>query len=191
MRRVVKIGGSLLLRQDLPSQLNNWFSRQRPAENIVIIGGGELIDAIRKLDKLRPGNPVEVHWRCVKLLQTTFQIMCDWFPSWESVRTEEAFQRGVNFGFSSGKPTLIEVSAFYRKGDESGLPLDWRTTTDAIAAALAIKSKANEVVLLKSCSVDPGLSVNEMAASGIVDEAMPMVADQIAKLRVEQLPLTT
>ena len=117
MRRVVKVGGSLLLRENLPSESRSWFAAQRPAENIVIVGGGELINAIRKLDALRESSPAEVHWRCVGLLSTTFQIVCDWFPDWEHVSTAEAFQRGVDFGFCSGKPTLVDVNSFYQRSD--------------------------------------------------------------------------
>ncbi len=189
MRRVVKVGGSLLSRKELPAQLRDWFEQQRPAENIVIVGGGELIDAIRNLDSLRPGDASDVHWRCVDLLRTTFEVFCDWFPDWDHVRSDEEFQRGVDFGFSSGKPTIVEVGAFYQRGDDSGLPLDWRTTTDSIAAVLGIRSKADEVVLLKSCDLDPDLCVSEMIADGITDEALGIVADKLAKLRVEKLPL--
>ena len=187
MRRVVKVGGSLLLRQDLPGALADWFERQRPAENIVIVGGGELIDAIRHLDAIRPGESSEVHWRCVDLLTITYQTLCDWFPHWEHVSNVESFERRVNFGFSSGKPTLVDVKAFYRRGDPSGLPLDWRTTTDAIAAVLGIKAIADEVVLLKSCDVSSSADIHDLASEGVVDDALPLVAAQVRSIRVEKL----
>lgn len=187
MRRVIKIGGSLLLRDDLPSALQGWLVEQRPAENIVIVGGGELIDAIRRLDALRPSESSDVHWRCVRLLETTYRIACDWFPKWDHVDSFAAFQRGVNFGFSSGKPTLVEVSSFYRANGKHDLPLDWRTTTDAIAALLAIKSSADEVVLLKSCDVDTSRSIADLATAGIVDQAIPLISDQLKSVRIEKL----
>ena len=188
MRRVVKVGGSLLLRKDLPEALNAWFEEQKPAENIVMVGGGELIDAIRRLDELRPSSPTDVHWRCVKLLRTTYCILCDWFPEWEHVDRCEVFSRGVNFGFSCSKPTLLDVNCFYKRGDGADLPVDWRTTTDSIAALLGVRASANEVVLLKSCDVDRTLNVNQLATAGIVDEALPIIASEAPSLRVERLP---
>ena len=51
-RRVIKLGGSLLLRNSLRRDVLNWLSNQPPAKNIVIVGGGKIIDAVRDLDAL-------------------------------------------------------------------------------------------------------------------------------------------
>lgn len=190
MRRVIKVGGSLLLQANLVSALNEWLSKQSPAENLVIFGGGELIDAIRHLDQVHPGNPMETHWTCVGLLDVTFHLATQWFD-WNLVRSSADFQRGVDQGFTGDRPTLIRVSAFYHReariAAERRLPLDWTTTTDSIAALLALQSKADEVILLKSCDVDQAKSIQDLAESGVVDMALPRIASQISELRAEKL----
>ena len=103
MRRVVKIGGSLLTRQDLPSALPGWIAQQPPAETLCIVGGGAVIDAVRRLDEIHPGDPVTIHWMCVDLLQTTFQTVASWFD-WPTVvrrfEMREAIQRGFSISIS-------------------------------------------------------------------------------------------
>ena len=61
-RRVVKLGGSLLDRQDLqvclPQRISQWdSSRDTTADIFIVVGGGELVDAVRRHDKFEPGDP--------------------------------------------------------------------------------------------------------------------------------------
>ncbi|NND96052.1 MAG: hypothetical protein HKN47_01845 [Pirellulaceae bacterium] len=187
MRRVVKVGGSLLTQPDLVATLTRWFLEQPIAENVVIVGGGGLIDAIRRLDAVRPGDPAEVHWRCVDLLQATSRTFHDWFSSWEFIETADQLQRRQRDGFSQTQPTLVDVISFYRRGGDDHLPEDWRTTTDAIAALLATRIDADELVLLKACDVDKNTSIEHLVATGIVDEAIEDVMNCSIRLRVEKL----
>jgi len=189
MRRVIKIGGSLLARPDLKPSLDGWLASQPPAENICIVGGGELIDAMRRLDEFHPGQPESIHWMCVDLLRTTFRLVATWFH-WPTIEDSGQLRAQIATGFRDDVPTLIEVSTFYhRQRPTDRLPHDWRTTTDAIAAYLAAEIDADELVLLKSCAVDPQLSFEELAARGIVDEAFPEIAESISRVRIELVEL--
>lgn len=189
MRRVIKVGGSLLQRSDLRDSLQRWLARQRQAESLVIIGGGELVDVMRRLDAIHDVDPVEMHWICVELLETTLRLFAQRFD-WPRIVTAEALRHASEAGFAVDTPTLISVSAFYsRQRDAEGvdLPCDWRTTTDAIAALLAHRVGAEELVLLKSCEVDRSASPEQLARAGIVDEAFPHVAPRVPTVRVERL----
>lgn len=189
MRRVVKIGGSLLRRDDLVPTLTRWFVQQQPAENLVVVGGGAVVDAIRELDEIRPGDPVETHWLCVSLLDVTLRRMASWFP-WPVVTTPEELRRGLSTGFATATPTLVGVGAFYgpeAEGASDVLPTGWETTTDSIAAWLALQVDAGELVILKSCDVNSDWSPEQLSAAGIVDEAFPGIARRIDFLRVERL----
>lgn len=187
MRRVVKLGGSLLIRDDVVERLRRWYAAQPEAETLLIVGGGELINAIRHLDRVHPGEPAEVHWRCVDLLQVTFELVREWFPGWGSITGAEAFDRQCREGFALDRPTLVSVRAFYRRGAGAGLPEDWSTTTDAISAYLARRTSADELVLLKSCEVDSAAGLRELAARGIVDPAFPAAAKGVPRVSVRKL----
>lgn len=190
MRRVIKVGGSLLLRSDLTTAIHHWLSQQSQAESLVIVGGGEMIDAMRNLDQVRDVDPTEMHWICVDLLETTFRLFSQWFD-WPCVATTAELQVAIDTGFSVESPTLVSVSSFYHRqlGCTHGvdIPCDWRTTTDTIAALLAVRSDADELVLLKSCDVAPNESPKQLADDGVVDEAFPIVAPLVKSIRVEKL----
>lgn len=187
MRRVVKIGGSLLERDDLPRALTNWLAVQSVAETLMVVGGGGLVDAIRRLDRGHAGDDVETHWLCVELLDVTFRIASTWFDQWHRIGSAEELTGAIDRGFSSDAPTLVAVGSFYRQGDDARIPTDWRTTADTIAAVLATLVDADELVLLKSCDVSAVATIDEMVTAGIIDEALPMIAGKLKRLRVEKL----
>ncbi|MDA8743183.1 hypothetical protein N9N28_01005 [Rubripirellula amarantea] len=186
MIRVVKVGGSLLLNPMLVDTLQDWIGCQEPATNVLIFGGGKVIDAIRELDTVHSLDPVATHWHCIDLLDAMFQVVSDWFPAWEAIRSPEMLQ-DLSEQNSAAATRLVRVGAFYRPGDDSRLPQDWRTTTDSIAAHLAIRLNADELVLLKSCDIPNEFTAASLAATGIVDAAFPLIAQHVARIRLERL----
>lgn len=198
-RRVLKIGGSLLTCQDLPTRLDAWVDQQPSAETIAIVGGGELVDAMRHLDAINAMDPEWLHWRCVDLLRVTF----DWFagrvPHWRIVGSKEefasAFDARPDVELQAERRCLVAVQCFYERNHGNRdteanvpkLPISWATTTDAIAALLSIRLNADELVLFKSCSVDTSRTLAELASDGIVDEAFPMFSDQVPPIRFVNL----
>ena len=191
MRRVVKVGGSLLERIDLQVALLSWLERQETRETLIVTGGGRLVDAIRDLDAIRPGDVRQTHWLCVELLDVTFRLMSSWFD-WPILTTWQELQHGMTHGFATDRPTLVAVRSFYHPdfgGDSTNLalPCNWQTTTDSIAGLLALQTGADELVLLKSCQIDPRLSLRQLAERGIVDAAFPVIAHGIASVRLDGL----
>ncbi len=81
MTRVVKLGGSLLEWSDLRAAFFKWLDNQPPAVNLIVTGGGETVEAVRRLDKVHTLDPSSVHWHCIDLMMTTgriaSQILCD------------------------------------------------------------------------------------------------------------------
>ncbi|MEO1616106.1 MAG: hypothetical protein AAFV88_09670 [Planctomycetota bacterium] len=193
-KRVLKVGGSLLTCEDLPQRLDRWLASEPNAETIAIVGGGELIDAMRTLDSIQPIASADLHWQCVDLLQITFQWLGTRLSGWQILSQQMEFHalqdRWRQEQTIEGR-TLMAVASFYSRRlvaeDNSGLmpklPMTWATTTDAIAGSLAIAAQADELVLVKSCHVDPGQSLAELASQGVIDEAMPGLADQLPPVR--------
>lgn len=191
MHRVIKIGGSLLARRDLRASMLGWLSRQPRAQRTsIIVGGGEVIEAMRQIDAIHHLETAEMHWRCVRLLRATFEIANELFPEWDVVATPQHFQAYLQ-GSSNGSPTLIAVDAFFVPGAEPELPPSWQTTTDAIAAHLCQRLTAEELVLLKSCEVPETADLDALVQADIVDEAIGGLAPHLPSLRVEKLPPAT
>ncbi|WP_404309942.1 protein kinase [Neorhodopirellula lusitana] len=171
--RVLKIGGSLLERPTLLDDLAKWNGEAKwngdgeivPDVTIAIVGGGQMIEAMRCWDRLRPGDPVEVHWRCIEMLRFSFEAIRDAMrshPGWkgfESIETAEHWNRFLGSLHADGLQTgglqtgglqtrgkrfvLLSVPAAYHRqlsgasSESLPLPEDWRTTSDAIAIGLA------------------------------------------------------
>ena len=191
-RRVIKLGGSLLQSDNLKRRLREWISsqsnrRDSNTETLVVVGGGQLVDAIRRSDKTQPREPEVVHWQCVDLLESTHKIVRSMFPDWKVIDSPDEFENGMKMGFDGRVPTLVSVSSFYRRDTSCSLPTDWRTTSDSIAAYLSQITKSDELVLLKSCEVDPESTLKGLSEAGIVDQALPAFESVLRKIRAVRL----
>jgi len=210
--RIIKIGGSLLLRPHLLADLQNWRRRFEVEGDttIAIIGGGQMIEAVRLWDRLRPGLPATVHWRCVEMLRHSYDCLREAIQvdaSWDQCRSLDSASQWQDYLSSlSGTPpdnrrgrpefVLLNVPAFYTPTSSGAsavrLPEDWRTTTDAIAIWLAhqVSSKRGlnvECVLLKSCEISPDWSLASLVEEGAIDTACSLFADLTIDLRVQRL----
>lgn len=188
-RRVIKVGGSCLDNPRLVPLLTAWIGEQTAAENWIIVGGGASIDAMRDL-AARFALPEEsMHWRCVRMLRATFEILSELFPRWQSLTTSDEFAKRASQIPSEGE-LLVAVDTFYAQELTlaNALPVGWATTTDSIAAFLARQIGASELVLLKSCSAEMlAQDVQTLSRQGIVDDAFPGALPSGVFLRIETL----
>ncbi len=194
-RRVVKVGGSCLENPQLTSLLTDWFNHQTPAENWIIVGGGECIEAMRTLSRLYNLGQSEMHWRCIRLLDATWEILAELFPRWIPIQSPEIF-RQTQLRQPQAATYIVRVQSFYSRPNEqqthpnsdwsSRIPVGWETTTDSIAAFLSGLVGASELVLIKSCAI-PSHSPVELQRLGIVDEAFPSILPETTKLRLVKL----
>ncbi len=67
-RTVFKLGGSLLHQPDWPSRLASWLRAQPPGDYFGIVGGGEVVEGLRDLDRVHSLSESRMHWRCVRAL---------------------------------------------------------------------------------------------------------------------------
>jgi len=232
---VVKLGGSLLSQPRWPEWLELWLGQQPPAAYLLIVGGGQAIDAMRHLDQTHTLDTAAMHWRCIRLLDATFEVAAellrrperrfDWQlidsadqligvlspPRASTGPAPESESPGAaiwNSGSTTERPhdaltrpcSLVRVASFYRppatrrlpacpcgtgyrgseleqlgSPDTSGIPEDWRTTTDCLALHLAQLLAARRVVLLKSCPVGHLSGVQQAVSEGIIDPAVPLL----------------
>lgn len=187
-RRVIKVGGSLFSSASFVEAMDRWLARQSPAENLIVIGGGEAVEAMRELSQQFPLDGTAMHWRCIRLLRATYEVAAELFGHWQRIDDRDAFDA---LAAEPPQPShwLVAVDAFYSRETaiDSGLPESWATTSDALAALLARATRADELVLLKSCDVDPAADVEVLAAAGVVDEALATALPCGINLRIEQL----
>jgi aspartokinase-like uncharacterized kinase len=178
---VIKLGGSLLGLPDLPARLRNIradFSRPR---SVLLCGGGETVEQIRRWDRAYGLGEEASHWIALRALTINALVLERAAPLVEHVESSGSFEAV----WSSGKVPLYDAHAFIRDVDESApdpLPRRWRVTSDSIAARMAAALGAGEVVLLKSVTAPEGITIAEAARQGIVDAHFPIAAEGIARV---------
>ncbi|MEM8734401.1 MAG: hypothetical protein AAGG44_09280 [Planctomycetota bacterium] len=191
------MGGSLLDMADIGEHFCGWLATQEPAQNWVIVGGGDAVEAMRTLDRVHQFPKDKVHWWCVDLLSTTAKVASHLLtiPLISTPGDLQAALGGLvpSSGSSLAQSYVIDVSTFYspERGNlvtrpESvgdSLPEDWSTTTDSIAAYFATVIGGTELVLLKSTSVS-AMDIQKWSRDGIVDDYFPQAADGIESVRI-------
>ncbi len=191
---VVKLGGSILHRTDGIAHFQNWLAKQTAQRLFLIVGGGEIIEALRDLNSKYQLDEVEMHWRCIRLLDATFEIVKEIFPQAIAIDCVASWLSG-NFhsDCSNSFSTilyLVRVGGFYfRESREcrDALPENWETTSDSLALFLARLLGIDQVVLLKSCVIDDSKSIQDLARDGIIDEACWKLCGDNIQLRIETI----
>ena len=178
--RVLKLGGSLLLLPDWPERLTAWLDTHPAPLNLLLVGGGQIVNAVRELHARHDFPAAFSHWLCIDLLSATARIADQLLPALPLLATPAELQQVVRAGriddgldiADISRPTqllsrtyIVDVACFYRRpatwsaqggiADDSlsgvcPLPQNWDTTSDALAAWLASLVGAAELVLFKS-----------------------------------------
>lgn len=186
-RHVLKLGGSLLNCADLVLRLRQWLARQEPAERLLIVGGGELAESIRRADRLHNLGDVTSHWLAVRTMAIYAELLKAMLPEsrWcASVRSllEQA-----------ASPGLVIVDPWIFLHDEepklsaAPLPTSWDVTSDSIAARLAALVGAKELTLFKSTLPATGYTIDKAAESGYVDRFFPRAVERLTRVRAVNL----
>jgi aspartokinase-like uncharacterized kinase len=151
---VVKVGGSLYDHPRLGAKLRVYLSTFAPAEVLLVPGGGDVVEAVRKLDTLHGLGQEFSHELALMGMELTGRFLLHLL----------------------GKVTDSTVRVFApHELNPNDLPHTWETTSDSIAARVALVRRAEQLVLLKSVDVPPGTPWEAAAARGWVDRQFPRV----------------
>ena len=183
-RVVIKIGGATLFHPDgFKAELSALSGQYASAQVWVIVGGGELVEAMRTVHQLVPElNEEEMHWRCVELLDHTWSITKEIFPMGISIANREELLRASEPRDVAGF-FLVRVQSFYERESYELLPSswqpksNWRTTTDSLAWLLSRIIGADRVILVKQCECDPSLTLPQASELSVIDQELPRLID--------------
>ena len=186
MIRVIKVGGSLFDMPALPERLRRWLASQPRAHNVLVAGGGKLVEQVRTWNSSQPIDEIAAHWMCVDLLTVTAHMLHAWLPEIPLIENDGLLcQRVGEVGATIFGP------ASWMRHSEPGLPgvwlpSSWETTSDAIAGRLATALRADEFVLLKSVLPrgSAGLELSALAATGYIDSVLALMAPELPPTRL-------
>lgn len=159
MISVIKLGGSLLDLPDLDARWNQFLEvEQLHGIVLLIVGGGNIVEAIRFYDSIHSLDSVQSHWLCVDLMNSTAALLSlllkDVAVIHQANQLDSWLQDHGNLDGQHGSrchSAIIAPSAFYSRELRSDqLPQSWDTTSDSISALLARIVGAKQLILLKS-----------------------------------------
>ncbi len=176
-RTVVKFGGSLLHSPVWATRLLPWLNQQPAGKYFFIVGGGLLIDALRDLDECHGLSQVEMHWRCIRLLDATYEIVAELMPGVETIESAEQLHTAIEMPIEENETRvhLVRIASYYnpesdgKASTELKLEYGWNTTSDSLALLLASRIGAQRCVLLKSCDVKHLKSLQQAVDEEVVD----------------------
>jgi dihydroneopterin aldolase len=181
--RIIKLGGSLLELPDVRSRFEDWLGRREETWNLVIVGGGKLVDAIRRYDQVHALAATAAHSLAIGAMGLSAELFAQLMPKLLLVRGHTD-PRSIIY---SGRTIIFEVRQFLDQLEPKlpgrRLPENWTVTSDSIAARIACVVSAAELVLLKSCDLPEGAAHEELAASNHVDPHFPEAVSGIPYVR--------
>jgi aspartokinase-like uncharacterized kinase len=189
--RVVKIGGSVLDDSALAVSLRAWFAGQAPSLNLIVVGGGRFADAVRYYDQQQVLGE-NAHWLAIKAMGLAADLLCSICPEFGAPRswadaTSICHARASEVAVDS-ELVLIDALDFVIAQEtpcKMPLPRSWDVTSDSIAALVAQRAKADELVLLKSTL--PDRTLPEGGLSSFVDAAFVDYLAGIPRIRAVNL----
>ena len=183
--RVIKLGGSLLDYAALAGKLRMWLARQPPATDVLIVGGGKAVEALRQLDAEMPLGDETAH----DLAMAAMSLSAAWAAQrFGEMRLARDLQEIAAEGTAANRTCwLLDTYRFASELPADRLPRSWDVTSDSIAARVAEALGAFELVLLKSALPPEPCELESLAAGGYVDRYFPIAACEVARIRAVNL----
>ena len=163
---VIKIGGSLLGSPELERWLE-LFVKYSDGNIIIVPGGGIFANAVRDAQKLTKISDTCAHKLAVLAMDQFGLLLSNLNPLLATAKTEcEIDERTWQHRAIVWLPSHMVLA-------DDSIPQSWDVTSDSLAAWLAKKLNAKQLVLVKSDKPSASqLCLKRMTQEGVVDEAL-------------------
>ena len=161
---VVKLGGSLLGSPELVKWLEV-LTRHGDGKIVIVPGGGIFADAVRESQKLSNSSDAVAHKMAVMAMDQYAVLMTGLNPGLVAAESElEIAERGWQHRAIVWMPSKMVCA------DET-IPANWQVTSDSLAAWLASRLNAQQLILVKSQRPKlEQISLERLIRDGMVDE---------------------
>jgi 5-(aminomethyl)-3-furanmethanol phosphate kinase len=163
---VVKIGGSL----SHDPALRVWLTRlwEVGGGRVVIVpGGGDFADAVRQYQREWRFDDLAAHNMCLLAMAQYAILMQGVAPELVLASNEERIRRALR----DGRVAVWVPTDLMRTTPDA--MTNWDVTSDSLAAWLSSTLNAERLIIVKSCDVHAGASMDVLAADGVVDARFP------------------
>jgi 5-(aminomethyl)-3-furanmethanol phosphate kinase len=165
---VVKLGGSLAQTSALAHWLAALATCNRPL--VIVPGGGVFADAVRSLQSQLSFDDVTAHHMALIAMQQYGLALLSMSDRLVFAETREAIFAALRAGkVACWNPLPMSLA------DE--IPKTWEMTSDSLAAWLAGKLEADNLLIVKSRDLpDDAITAAHLAKAGVVDPLFPEYA---------------
>ncbi len=170
---IVKIGGSLNSSAMLPAWLD-LLAQCGGGRVTVVCGGGAFADEVRRSQAHWRIDDLSAHNMAVLAMAQTAYLMHGLNPELQLTRSKADIRRVLH----NGRTALW--LPFELQRDQVDAHTNWEVTSDSIALDLARRLNAERLVMVKSCNVDPRMSLAQLADAGIVDRRFAAMSEGAA-----------
>lgn len=167
---VVKLGGSLCAGagagEAAAAPLRDWLAMlaEAGAGRVVIVpGGGRFADAVREAQAQWRFNDLAAHNMALLAMAQTAHLLCALHPALQRCDREADIATALRHG------CVAVWSPLEAQRDQADADTHWGVTSDSLALGLAQRLGATRLVLVKSCAIDPALTLAQLGERGIVD----------------------
>lgn len=174
-----KIGGSLCSMPDLADRLRRLLALRPESKPLLIAGGGEAADVVRKWDRVHALGEERAHRLALRSLDLCEALLLELLPETRLAPDRFAAQAV----WQQGQIPIVHSRGVLEEEPEAWeLPHSWRVTSDSIAAWIAACWRVDELVLVKSAPLPVAMTVHDAARAGLVDDYFPQLAARVRQL---------
>jgi aspartokinase-like uncharacterized kinase len=172
---IIKLGGSLLARPAWPDDVITLVG-QVEWPTLLVVGGGRLVDALRRIDASAPRPPAVMHRLAIDSLGLTARLVADALGLPLTVGPRE-----------DARLAVLDTPAWLDRADRDGtrfgrLPVGWHVTSDSIAALVATIHKTRLLLAKSAPPFDRETALVSLADRGWVDGHFPTAAAALADI---------
>lgn len=161
---VIKLGGSLLTSGTLRACLDKIESGYQSRAVIIVPGGGMFAEQVRIAQQQWYFNETAAHQMALLAMQQMALLMNALMPQFTIIKANSI----ASFKNSTLSCPVIWAPEI-KELDQVGIPATWAITSDSLAAWLAGRLCADELIVIKSVTINDTWSVPELVDKQVVD----------------------
>lgn len=162
---IIKLGGSLSRSDNLMKCLDAIEHDYQDQAVVIVPGGGAFADQVRLAQQHWQFDDHTAHTMAILAMQQMALMFKGLKPGFAIARTVAAIQNPLN------RQQTVIWSPDIAELDNAGIEASWDITSDSLAAWLAHRLSATELILVKSAAINNTLNLQQLAERQIIDKA--------------------
>ena len=149
---VIKVGGSLFDLPDFGTDIQKLIAENQINQPLIVSGGGETADLVRKWHETHDLSDEDSHDLAIRAMSFNNNLLLRLIPSSVIVQTQEEAENA----WKQDQVPILDCPEYLdseESKEEAKLHHNWDTSSDSIAAWVAVHWTADALVLVKSTAI--------------------------------------